>query len=278
MAVLFISHSWKDEAATKRLRNRLRAEGMQALFVDFDPDQGIPAGRKWEQELYTQIQKADAIIFLSSRASVASKWCFAEIALARLLRKPIFPIVIDAGARHPLLSDTQEIDLAREGDGGLEQLWVGLREAGLDPHDSFAWDSTRPAFPGLRPFTEQDAAVFFGRKAETERLLGLLHSTLDNQGSLMVVVGPSGCGKSSLVQAGLLPRLARLSSWLVIPPLNPGSQPTRQLARSLASAFRQNGTDAEPAELAAQLAGGVPVLVELVEQQLIQQRLHLPAR
>jgi hypothetical protein len=29
----------------------LRAEGFAALFLDFDPAEGIPAGRSWEREL-----------------------------------------------------------------------------------------------------------------------------------------------------------------------------------------------------------------------------------
>jgi hypothetical protein len=127
MTALFISHSSADNAATSRFGARLRAEGMGGLFLDFDPAQGIPAGRNWERELYAQIRKADAIVFLSSPASVASPWCFGEIALARLLGKPVFPIIIQAGPRHPLLGDTQHIDLIRGDEAGLEQLWAGLR-------------------------------------------------------------------------------------------------------------------------------------------------------
>jgi WD40 repeat protein len=267
MSGLFVSHSSSDQAATTRVSERLRAEGIEALFVDFDPEQGIPAGRNWELELYAQVRKADALVFLSSPASVASQWCFAEVALVRLLGKPVFPIVIEAGPRHPLLGDTQHIDLAREGDSGFQRLWSGLRQAGLDPHASFAWDPTRTPYPGLAAFTEQDAAVFFGRESETERLLELLQPGLQGHGRFVVIVGPSGSGKSSLVRAGLLPRLGRLSHrWLVVPRLVPGSQPIRQLARSLAKAFKDREATKPPAELAARLAGGVPALVEVVEE------------
>jgi len=267
VTALFVSHSSTDEAATSRFRDRLRAEGVGALFVDFDPTQGIPAGRNWERELYAQIRKADAVVFLSSRASVTSPWCFAEIALARLLGKPVFPIVIQAAEHHPLLGDTQHIDLTRGEEAGLERLWAGLRQAGLDPRASFAWDSTRPPFPGLAAFSEQDAAVFFGREPETERLLELLQPALQRRGRFIAVVGPSGSGKSSLVRAGVLPRLLRLPErWLVIPRLVPGTQPTRQLARSLARAFQDRELAKAPAELAGRLGDGVPALVELVEE------------
>jgi hypothetical protein len=99
MAALFVSYSRADQAVAGLVSERLRAEGVAALFVDFDPDQGIPAGRNWERELYAQVRKADALVFLSSPASVASQWCFAEVALARLLGKPVFPIVIGPGPR-----------------------------------------------------------------------------------------------------------------------------------------------------------------------------------
>jgi hypothetical protein len=267
MAALFVSHSSTDQAATERVSQRLRAEGVAALFVDFDPNQGIPVGRNWERELYAQIRQADAVVFLSSPASVASQWCFAEVALARLLGKPVFPILIQAGPRHPLLGDTQHVDLTRNGEAGFQRLWAGLREAGLDPHASFVWDSTRPPYPGLAAFTEQDAAVFFGREPELERLLELLQPGLGGRGRFLAVVGPSGSGKSSLVRAGLLPRLARLPQrWLLVPRLVPGNQPTRQLARSLAQAFRDRGGATPVAALTVRLTAGVPALVRVIEE------------
>ena len=51
MTSLFVSHSGRDRTATKQVRDWLKAEGYAALFVDFDPDEGIGAGRDWEQEL-----------------------------------------------------------------------------------------------------------------------------------------------------------------------------------------------------------------------------------
>jgi len=101
------------------------------------------------------------------------------------------------------------------------------RLAGLDAADAFAWDPTRSPYPGLEPFTPEDAAVFFGRDHEVDRLLELLQPTLQRgAGRFVAVVGPSGSGKSSLLRAGLLPRLERLHRrWIVLPPMRPGQYP-----------------------------------------------------
>jgi ABC-type dipeptide/oligopeptide/nickel transport system ATPase subunit len=56
-------------------------------------------------------------------------------------------------------------------------------------------------YRSLRPFTELDSGVFFGRRNETERLTELV--TVESR-AIVPVLGASGVGKSSLVRAGLL--------------------------------------------------------------------------
>jgi energy-coupling factor transporter ATP-binding protein EcfA2 len=265
VASLFISNSSSDREAAQRLVERLRAEGFAALFLDFDPEQGIPAGRNWERELYAQLRKTDAVIFLASTASVISPWCFLELGLARSLGKPIFPLRLEGDAQMALLDDVQWLDLA-DGERAFTQLWAGLRRVGLDPADSFAWDPSRRPYPGLEPFSPQDAAVFFGRDQQIERLLELVQPTLQHgAGRVVAIVGPSGSGKSSLLRAGLLPRLEHLKErWVVVPPVLPGQKPTRNLARSLAEAFAAHGHERAPDELEKLLGSeGPAALVEL---------------
>ncbi len=149
------------------------------------------------------------MVFLASEATVASPCCLLEEGLARSLGRPVFPLRLQPGVQLPLLADVQWTDLADAGPG-LARLLAGLRSAGLDPADSFPWDPHRSPYPGLVPFATEDAAVFFGRRPETHRLVELLTPTLQRgPGRLVAVIGPSGSGKSSLVHAGLLPRLAR---------------------------------------------------------------------
>jgi hypothetical protein len=63
-------------------------------------------------------------------------------------------------------------------------------------------DGMRDPYPGPRPFAVSEAAVFFGRGAETARLASLVISH-----SLLLLYAPSGAGKTSLLRAGLIPLL-----------------------------------------------------------------------
>ena len=62
--------------------------------------------------------------------------------------------------------------------------------------------TTSSPYPGLRPFQQEEAHLFFGREDQVEDMLARLEEQ-----RFLAVVGSSGCGKSSLVRAGLLPSL-----------------------------------------------------------------------
>lgn len=118
----------------------------------------------------------------------------------------------------------------------------------LDPVDRAAADRgdttpIRNPYKGLRAFSEEDAADFFGREGQVRALLERLDSR-GADGRLLVLVGPSGSGKSSLVRAGLVPALRRgdLSGsdrWLVATIL-PGRYPADELERALVELGEHN--------------------------------------
>jgi hypothetical protein len=264
---LFVSHSSQDAGTTAELVGRLRAGGFETLFVDFDPDQGIRVGRNWERELYSQLRRADGVLYVASPAANASRWCFAELSLARSIGKPIFPVLVAGTERLALLTDVQWIDLGTDGEQAYGRLFTSLRQAGLDPEDAFAWDLNRPPFPGLDPFRLEDAAVFFGRDAEIGELLDRVTPTLQQgRGQFLAVVGPSGSGKSSLVGAGLLPRLVR-RGWITLPGFVPGERPRTKLAISLNRAFAARNVELGVSEVERRLEErGSPALVEFAQQ------------
>ncbi len=244
MATIFVSHSSQDNQVADDLSRRLKAKGYGSLFLDFDPDCGIRAGRDWERELYRNIKLAGAVIVLCSEASMASRWCFVEIAQAKALGKPIFPVKISPCEVEKILEDRQVIDLLGSGiEEGYRRIFDGLSVAGFDPSDSFHWDTKRPPFPGLSCFDGEDAGIYFGREDEVGQTIESL-TRLQRQGGprLLVVVGSSGSGKSSMVRAGVLPRLKKdRSRWVVVDPFRLDARreadPIAELARSLTVIF-----------------------------------------
>jgi tetratricopeptide (TPR) repeat protein len=85
-------------------------------------------------------------------------------------------------------------------------------------------------YPGLRPFQQDEARIFFGRADEINRMLARLE-----EHRFLAVVGGSGSGKSSLVRAGLLPVLGQGyllgagTDWKYVV-MKPGDDPFRNLA------------------------------------------------
>lgn len=263
MTTLFISHSSKDKQWAEQMREALRGQGYQSLFLD----DGIHAGADWEQALYRGLRQCRGVVVLCTAHWLASPWCVAEAIMARERGKRLFllatPEVTDGrqakgspdGAAAPqlpdFLKDTQFISLAdvTEGDA-CERLWCGLAAEGLK--DDFPLP--RRPYPGLEPFQEIDAAVFFGRDEEIERVIGVLNKRRHNNAEgFILILGASGCGKSSLVRAGVLPRLKRSSDevgaggrWVIPPPFMAG-RGLEGLAHSLARAFEEA---AQPRDLA----------------------------
>lgn len=257
MSDIFVSHSSADNAAAAELKARLAGEGHDSVFLDFDPAAGIPAGRDWEKELYERLRDCQAVIVLCSEHSMASRWCFVEIAHAKALGKHIFPVKIADCAIDPVLTSRQVLDLTADPEEAYGRLWRGLKAAGLDPAKSFQWDRNRPPYPGLLAFQEEDAAIFFGREPEIRQGLDALQRLRRFGGArALLVFGASGTGKSSLVRAGLLPRLRRGDDWLVVPPLRPLGHPLRELATALALAFAEHGSEKDWRELHERLEAG----------------------
>jgi WD40 repeat protein len=234
---------------------RLQQRGYQSLFLDFDPADGIPAGRNWEREIYTRLRACRGVILLCSESSMASDWCFAEITHARALGKQLFPVKIAPCELRPILKDTQVIDLSGDREEGYDRLWRGLLTAGLDPADFFKWDARRPPYPGLVPFAREDAAVYCGRDDDRRRCLDILEQMRRYGGErLLMLVGTSGSGKSSLVRAGVVPRLERMADWQVLPAMRPRARPTEELRRLLADALDEHAAAGDGGDIAAGLA------------------------
>ncbi|MGB5057617.1 MAG: protein kinase [Candidatus Promineifilaceae bacterium] len=142
---------------------------------------------------------------------------------------------------------------------GVLAFALAFREA-VTPTTTAVFPAPTPALPepttpykGLHPFTEADAADFFGRDALIKQLLAHLTAQVNAPPRFLAVVGPSGSGKSSVVKAGLLPALRRgavpgSDRWFIVE-MSPGAHPLDELEIGLLRiATRQ------PADLAEQLS------------------------
>ena len=200
MAQLFVSHSSADNDVARSLGDCLTALSYESMFIDFDERVGLVPGKAWREQLFTNLDVCDAVVFITTPASIDSKWCHTELALARWLRKPILALLVDGSSPHELTSDLQGV-LVDSGRLDQERIGAALESLGLS--QARRWDATRSPFPGLRSFDESFAAVFFGRDEQIEQLHELIDPPLRSQrGAVIPVLGPSGSGKSSLVRAG----------------------------------------------------------------------------
>ncbi len=136
--MLFISHSTKDKDAALDLQRRLREQGYacEQHFLDSDQRSGIRLGEKWEQVIYDNLRDCQALLLLCSPNWDQSKWCFAELAAAKMGGKQVFPLVL-ADCDRSSLDEYQAVFLnqpdpaARE--QAFERLFQDLESRGLGP-------------------------------------------------------------------------------------------------------------------------------------------------
>ena len=89
-------------------------------------------------------------------------------------------------------------------------------------------------FPGLRPFSNEESHLFFGREGQSKIVLEYLA-----RNRFAAVTGASGSGKSSIIYCGLIPMLyggfhvEAGSKWRIIAS-RPGSSPVENLSATLA--------------------------------------------
>jgi WD40 repeat protein len=238
MARIFISHSSRDDDAAARMKTWLASQGFETAFLDFDKTSGISPGADWEKTLYREVEQSQAVIIIQTPSWLASKWCFAEFTQARALGKAIFLVIETPTGDAQISPDIQTLNLLSDREGGLERLSRELVRIALDAQGGFKWDASRPPFPGLLAFEEEDAAIYFGRDDDIRRLIERLDARRAQGGAkLIALLGSSGSGKSSLLRAGVVPRLRRAGrNWIVTPPMRPRLHPVDELTVALAGA------------------------------------------
>ncbi len=117
----------------------------------------------------------------------------------------------------------------------------------------------RGPYPGLAPFTSDDAAWFVGREREVEDCANKLRDR-----PLLVVVGPSGVGKSSFALAGVAP--ASGARHVVV--CRPGESPAMSLLAALGAAIDAPDRVRAAVERVERLAveGRVLIVIDQLEE------------
>jgi formylglycine-generating enzyme required for sulfatase activity len=272
MSTIFISHSSEDNAWAERICDWLQGSAnkqqpdyrYQSLFLDFDPEQGIPVGRSWRETLYEKLRLCRAVIVICSAAYGKSQWCLAELGVAMASGKLVLPVRIDTSSPLRLLSETQRtplvaIDLDPTGLEGWQRLERGLRA--LSWQERLAWppenEPHASPFPGLSCFERKHAPVFFGQDQTLRQAQAKVEALTASASRFLLILGASGCGKSSLLRAGLVPWLAGAEPgrWIVLDPFRPGRKPFRWLDVALEKAFLAEGQTppSEPARTAVEI-------------------------
>lgn len=254
--LVFVSHDSEDAELAGELVEGIGERGFARVFLSTQRERGIQGGERWETTLYEHLRRASAVVFLLTPASAESRWCFAELALARAFGKPILTASDPPGLTHPLTVSEQTIALRR--DGGIPLSvddvagWLSQR---IDPSD-LPWPEGKCPYPGVESYTAEYEPVFYGRENEVRDILDAFAPLRRSPGlrRLVAVVGPSGCGKSSLVRAGVAPLLSRRPGWAVLQPFAPATDPLQGMAAAVADCIARTGEPANVDELMASLA------------------------
>jgi hypothetical protein len=119
MTAIFISHRCTDNDTAEALKVWLRAQGHERLFLDFDPEDGVPAGVDWEQRLYQELRRCQAVLIVLSPDWLESKWCWAELAIIREKGKAVFVAKVTHCVAGPVIPAIQQVDLTQDRQGEL---------------------------------------------------------------------------------------------------------------------------------------------------------------
>lgn len=122
---VFISYAREDRAFVETLNARLRDAGI-VTWTDLDQ---IEPGADWQHAIDRSLSSASALIYVSSRHSVDSRWIVYEVAAFQRKDRRIFPIVLDdaGAATMPLeLQAIQWVDFRGAFEPAMRRLLSGL--------------------------------------------------------------------------------------------------------------------------------------------------------
>lgn len=266
---VFVSYSGVDRERVDQAAAILRDLTGDQVFLAHDPEVGIPGGARWYRDLYIRLRGSCALVVLCSPASMTSRWCFAEVFVAKGLDLPIIPVRLDPCELLPGLDEHQVIEWGDDLEARLDR---GLRAAGVDPTSLFRLPAGEEPYQGLEALDVEHAAVFAGRDDELAAALEVVRGARRmRSGHRLLIVGASGTGKSSFLRAGLVARLRHERGFFAIDPFRLHGDPWVQLLVAAHRALARAGWAHPKDELQRRLGAsasvdGVKALVGLARQ------------
>jgi hypothetical protein len=144
VAHIFISYATPDRPVADEVSSWLQAAGHEP-FLDDDLRNGISLGEDWEQRLYSELRRADAVIAVVTSSFVASNWCSAEVGIAGALGCRLMPLRAEAGVVHPLMQRLQYADYEADSRQTRDRVLQAVR---LLDDGGGSWREGDNPFPG----------------------------------------------------------------------------------------------------------------------------------
>ena len=239
---VFLSHNSADKDAVRAIALKLKNKGISCWFDEWC----LPVGERTNANLIRGLKESECCAVFFGPSGMGP-WHDLEQDLALLLN-------VEAGrdgrrfglipVRLPGAPDWRKLDLppflrlfngssfsSTEDASALVRLISGIQ--GPPPGPPAPVDPNTAPYVGMRPFTREDRAIFFGR---TGYILDLAeHLRRAEQPRLLFFLGASGSGKSSLLHAGLIPSL---ESGELLPATFTKVKPSSSSRNSRAPSFR----------------------------------------
>jgi WD40 repeat protein/energy-coupling factor transporter ATP-binding protein EcfA2 len=242
---VFLSYNSREKGLVERIARKLRESGVNPWLDDWY----LAGGDHWQEKLAEGLARSSACaVFLGP--SDLGAWEREELAVAAdrvakergfrlfLVLLPGVPEGFDVSSLSTFLSTRKWVDL-RQGfkdERAFQKLVNAVHGLPMGPDQRVEAAPGECPYRSLEVFDEQHAKFFFGRAADTQRLIEKLKTT-----NFLAVLGPSGSGKSSLVLAGLVPALRggslRGSEAWTISTLKPGEHPLDRLTGRLVKLY-----------------------------------------
>jgi hypothetical protein len=275
---VFISASQDDEAFVAHLATDLQRRG---VTIWHEEPEGTTDASDQEEVVRQAIRAVDIVLLVVSPHTRSSRPIREHLRIASMYqRRLVFVWAAGEDIATALPDDwgkTVQVDLIdarqRHYEQVIDELVACLEEESPAVESSLPEPAFEPRNPykGLRAFTQDDAADFFGRDNLLEELTDELKGMLEPgqpgmpMARILTVIGASGSGKSSVVMAGLLPRLQQgalpaSQEWLYLEPVVPGTRPLEALALTLAVHFPNRSVKALREDLEDDAARGLHLL------------------